>query len=71
MAEPTERELWYNPDPKCPYCGEIFDISDNEAWHLYSSDESKNEIECPECEKKYHVQTTVTYKFSTDKEDIF
>lgn len=49
----------------CPYCGEIYEISDD--YDLY--DEGEHEIECSECERKFTVNTNVSYSFDTKKED--
>lgn len=60
-------EFSMNKQPKCPHCGEEYDISDNEAWRLYSDDES-HEVECPSCELPFVVHSHADWRFSTDEQ---
>ena len=70
--EALEAQGWYefsgNSQPKCPHCGDDFDIADNEAWFLYSDDE-RHELECPSCGKTFQVSSTATWSFSTDEQE--
>ncbi len=62
-------EFVMNKRPKCPHCGADFDIDKNEAWHLYSDDETNNEVECDSCEKSFSVTVHCQYSFSTDEQE--
>lgn len=53
-----------NKGPKCPHCGEDLDINEHELWQLY--DDEDKDIECPLCERQFHVQIHVSYLYSTD-----
>lgn len=57
-----------NSDPKCPHCGDDFDIRENEAWFLYDENET-HEIECPSCELKFSVNASANWSFSTDEQE--
>jgi hypothetical protein len=59
----------YEAHPKCPHCGHVCDVSDNEWWHLYQ--EGEHEVECPSslCELPFTVSTYVRYSFSTDEQE--
>lgn len=60
-------EFWENDNPKCPHCGYVCDISDNEWWRMY--EEGEHEAECPSCDKEFLVETRVSFSFSTDQQD--
>lgn len=70
--EALETQGWHefsgNSQPKCPHCGDDFDITDNEAWFLYNENET-HEVECPSCEKSFQVSSTAIWSFSTDEQD--
>jgi uncharacterized Zn-finger protein len=57
-----------NNSPKCPHCGENYDISRNDAWHLYD-DNDIHQVDCPGCEQEFSVTTHCRYTFSTDEQD--
>jgi hypothetical protein len=61
---------WYdfhrNGLPKCPHCGEMFDIDENEEWRLYADGE--HETECDKCGESFAVIVSATYTFSTDEQ---
>jgi hypothetical protein len=57
-------EFWGNEDPKCPHCGDDFDVSENEAWRVY--EEGEHELTCPACGLDFTVETRVSYSFSTE-----
>lgn len=57
-----------NRAPRCPHCGDDFDITDNEAWRLYDDGET-HEVECPSCDRAFTVNSTATWRFSTDEQD--
>lgn len=56
------------PQPKCPHCGEVYDITDNEAWQLYSDDE-RHDVECPSCDEEFQVTSRANWSFSTDEQE--
>lgn len=60
-------DFWRNDDPKCPHCGTVVSVSENELWHLY--EEGEHEIECNACDQPFMVSTNVTYSFSTDEQE--
>lgn len=57
-----------NSSPKCPHCGDDFNITDNEAWHLYDEN-GPHEIECPDCGNEFKVSSSATWTFSTDEQE--
>lgn len=62
-------EFLFKRQPKCPHCGEFYDIQSNERWDLYSDDDLHS-VECPNCEGEFTVTTSCSYSFSTeDQED--
>jgi len=61
-------EFSYNRQPKCPHCGEDFDIDRNEAWKLYD-DDGTHEVTCPSCEMDFQVESHATWTFSTEDQD--
>lgn len=58
---------WGADSPKCPHCGHVCKISDNEWWRLY--EEGEHEVECPDCGGAFTVQTRVSYSFSTEHQE--
>mgnify|MGYP001766702014 CR=1 FL=1 len=63
-----EMEFVMNKQPKCPHCGSVFDIDQNEAWHLYSDDDVDIEVECDSCQEVFEVKVHCQYSFSTDEQ---
>jgi hypothetical protein len=63
-ASEDSMEFWGNEDPKCPHCGDDFDVSENEAWEVYG--EGEHELTCPSCDLDFTVETRVSYSFSTE-----
>jgi len=61
-------DFWCNDSPKCPHCGDDFNIQDAEAWHLYSDDDT-HQVECPSCDLEFNVTTNVKYTFTTDDQE--
>jgi len=61
-------DFWGNSEPKCPHCGSDLDISEHEAWNLYSED-GPHEVECPSCDLTYQVSSVASWTFSTDEQD--
>lgn len=58
----------WNKKPKCPHCGDAFDIADNEAWFLYDENDT-HEVECPSCAGGFQVNSHAEWRFSTDEQD--
>ena len=63
----TFLDFWGQKYPKCPHCGTVYDIDDNESWELYEDDE--HTVTCHSCELEFQVNTIVGYRFSTDEQD--
>jgi hypothetical protein len=58
-------EFAVNKMPKCPHCGEVYDIGRNDAWQLYDDNDS-HEVDCPSCELSFRVVSHAVWTFSTD-----
>jgi len=59
-------EYSWRDTPVCPYCN--WSTGDSCEWHelgIDSEQDAESEIQCPNCEKKFHVTTHVTWNFST------
>ncbi len=63
-------EFIYNSSPRCPHCGENFDIRENEAWYLYDEN-GPHEVECSSCEREFEVSSHADWKFSTDEQERY
>lgn len=61
-------DFWGNDKPMCPHCCSDFDITDNEAWYLYSED-GPHEVECPSCTGRFHVRSIASWTFCTDEQE--
>lgn len=57
-----------NSEPKCPHCGEDFNIRENEAWELYDENGPHN-VECSSCGQEFAVSSHATWQFSTDEQE--
>lgn len=57
-----------NDNPKCPHCGDDFDIATNEAWFLHDEQDTHT-IECRRCENEFQVNATARWSFSTDEQE--
>lgn len=55
--------FWGASQPKCPHCGEVCDISDNDWYRLY--EEGEHEVDCPHCDGEFTVGTRVSFSFDT------
>lgn len=55
-------------NPKCPHCGEDYDIQKNEAWQLYDENEDHN-IDCNLCGNEFNVVSNARWSFSTDEQE--
>lgn len=63
-----KKEEWENKHEDCdkivcPYCDYEFEYGDDD----YSYKDGEEEMECPECNKKFNCITEVTYSYSTSK----
>lgn len=68
LAAGGSSEFWRNKSPKCPHCGDDYDIERHDAYDLYD-DANDHEVECPKCELTYLVRSHASYSFSTDGQD--
>ena len=59
-----------NKEPKCPHCGEDFNIDRNEAWRLYDENDTHT-VECSSCEMDFNVNSSATWSFSTDEQEDY
>lgn len=57
-----------NKKPKCPHCGDDFDIDANEAWFLYDENETHTVV-CRLCENEFQVNSHARWSFSTDEQE--
>ena len=59
-------EYWHNRQPKCPHCGDEFDVwgGDNPQSLSYE-DGGQTTFECKGCRKDFVCVTTTNYVFST------
>jgi hypothetical protein len=59
----------FEKEPRCPHCGHVCSVSDNEWWFLY--EEGEHEVECPSalCERTFTVSVHVSYSYSTDEQE--
>lgn len=56
-------ELHHPTDIRCPKCGYHWDIWDGEYYEI--ANEGEHEVECPECDHKFEVSTSVSYSFKS------
>lgn len=57
---------WGNEKPKCPHCGEDFDVWDGDhAMSLSYEDSGQTTFECAGCRKDFVCVTMVQYRFHT------
>jgi hypothetical protein len=61
-------EFVANTMPKCPHCGEDYNIRENEAWFLYSED-GPHEVDCDGCHLPFNVSSIASWTFSTDEQE--
>ncbi len=67
-AAESSVEFFGNKNPKCPHCGDDYNIVGNDAWSLYD-DNDTHPVECPSCDLEFTVTTRCSYTFSTDEQD--
>lgn len=53
----------------CPYCGEAIETCYGYEDFPELYEEGDNEIECPECEKTFIMNTSISYYYETRKKD--
>lgn len=58
-----------NKMPKCPHCGEDFDVQANEAWFLYDEQGGPHDVECADCHLPFSVNSIANWSFSTDEQE--
>jgi hypothetical protein len=56
-----------NRNPKCPHCGHVCDIQENEWWDLYQ--EGDHEKHCPSCGLEFVIDACCEYTFNTDEQE--
>ena len=66
----TDNNEWKyesNSNAICPYCDSIFENED-----FLIDQEGNHEVHCPDCDKKYDVETaeTIYFTYSTFKKEI-
>ena len=70
-AQESDRYLpegfWRSDEPKCPHCGGVCAVSENDWWKLY--EEGEHEVSCPHCDEDFTVSTHVSHSFSTDEQE--
>ena len=64
LKKQGDMDFWLNKQPKCPHCGNDFDVSKNDAWRIYAED--THDVSCPSCDLDFKVKSSVTFKFTTD-----
>ncbi len=63
---PHYLDYWRETKPKCPHCGERFDVWDGDnPLSLNYEDGGHTTLECASCRKEFVCVTTVEYSFST------
>jgi hypothetical protein len=60
---PSEWDCWHEPDPRCPFCGDVM----KDAYELGSlqRDDDTTEVECDNCEHTYKVTLHIEYSYTT------
>lgn len=51
----------------CPYCGEEYE-QDVDDYELYN--EGETELVCPECDKLFVVEVSVSYSYATKRQEV-
>ena len=66
-AEPDETvDTWSDDYMICPYCGCAMEmLSYDETPEMY--EEGDHDVECPECERYFRLETSVSYSWETKK----
>ena len=68
-AEEGEKfDTWHTDFVICPHCGYAIpaDLPYEDFPELY--EDGSHEIDCPECEKQFILETNVSYSYETRKE---
>lgn len=66
LTKANSIDYWREPNPKCPHCDHVCEISKNEWYDLYDTQEGEHEQECPSCGKDFKIQVICEFAFSTD-----
>lgn len=67
-AEPDEPvDTWSSDYVICPYCGYAMDtdLSYQDFREIY--EEGSHKIQCPDCERHFVLETSVSYSWETEK----
>jgi len=69
-ARRSHREIDFclEENPKCPHCGETYDVMEHENYDLYEFEEEQK-IHCPSCDREFVVSVHWAFTFSTDEAD--
>jgi hypothetical protein len=67
LSDGNRWDFAYEAEPKCPHCGYVCNVADNDWYQLY--EEGEHEVECPLCEQGFTVSTHVQHSFSTDEQE--
>ena len=53
----------YGQELKCPYCNYVIE----DEWEHLNYEEGEQEIECPDCGKKFDAEVNISYSFSSKR----
>lgn len=57
-----------NKNPKCPHCGNDFDVFEREAFYLFNEDTS-HDVECDVCDLPFTIRSVSSWHFDTSEQD--
>lgn len=60
-------DTWSDDYVICPYCGEALETNLGYEDFPEIYEEGEHELECPECEKKFILNTYISYSWETEK----
>ncbi len=60
-----ELDIDYTDNPVCPWCGDVYTIEDH--YECYQEDDTQ--IDCPGCDRPFYSSASVTYNFTTRRQD--
>lgn len=63
----SKLDFKYNELPKCPHCGEDFDVDDFDMQNVY--EEGEHEEFCQHCGFEVLISTHVSWRFSTANQE--
>lgn len=67
LREGHSSDFHAQKSPKCPHCGQQFEIEAAEAWQLYT--EGEHELTCIVCILPFTVTSVATFSFNTDEQE--